>query len=184
MAKLEPRRAGGQNLVRGQYATLEASVALVMSDADMDLATLKHGGLFAAKSLGQFHVHIGKAFSIARQERRQDAFDRVRRRGDLQHPCVSPPEYFCPLAECVDMGQYTATMPEELLAFRGQGEAAPDPVKQPEPKLLLEVHYLPRERRLRNAQPQRRFRHRAQFRHRDERSQPPQFHVSIYARSA
>jgi hypothetical protein len=75
-------------------------------------------------------------------------------------------------------------MPEELLAFRGQGEAAPDPIEQPEPKLLLEVHDLPRERRLRNPQPQRRFRHGAQFRHSDECSQPPQFHVSIYASSA
>jgi hypothetical protein len=103
-AKLERWRAGSQNLVRWQYATLEAWVPLVMSDADVNLAALQHGGLFATKSLGQFHVHIGKAFSIARQERRQDAFDRVRRRGDLQHPRVSPPEYFCPLAECVDMG--------------------------------------------------------------------------------
>ena len=68
-------------------------------------------------------------------------------------------------------------MPEELLAFRGQDKAAPNAVKQPKPELLLEVHDLPRKSRLRDAQSQRGFRNRAQFRHSNERSQPPQLHA-------
>ena len=91
-------------------------------------------------------------------------------------PAVSTPEHFHPLAEPIDMGQYTATIPEELLAFRGQDEAAPDAVEQPKPQLLLKLHYLPRKSRLRNPQSQRRFRNRSQFRHGDERSQAPQLH--------
>jgi hypothetical protein len=177
MAKLERWGAGGQNLIRWQYATLEASIALIVSDAYVNLAAFQHGGLFATKGLIQFHVHIGKAFSVSRQKRRQDTFDRVRRGGNLQHPPVSAPEYFYPLAENVDMGQYAATIPEELLAFCGQDEAASNAVKQPKPQLLLKVHDLPRKSRLRNAQAQRRFRNRAQFRYSDERSQAPQVHT-------
>jgi hypothetical protein len=70
MAKLERRGAGGQDLIRRQYATLEASIALIMSDADMNLAAFEHGGLFATKGLIQLHVHIGKEFGISRQEHR------------------------------------------------------------------------------------------------------------------
>jgi len=70
MTKLERWDAGGQNLIRGQYAALEASIALIMSDADMNLAAFQHGGLFATKGLIQLHVHIGKAFGISRQEPR------------------------------------------------------------------------------------------------------------------
>ena len=184
-AKLERWSAGGQDLVRWQYATLEASIALIMSDADVNLAAFQNGGLFATKGLGQFHMHIGKTFGISRQKRGQDAFDRVRRGGNLQHPPVSTLEHLHPLAERIDMGQYTASVSEELLAFGGQDEAAPDAVEQPKPQLLLEVHDLPRKSRLRDAQPQRRFRNRAQFRHGDERSQAPQVHnLEIYAPSA
>ena len=150
MTKLERWGARGQNLVRRQYATLEASIALIMSDAYVNLAAFQQCGLFATKGLGQDHVYIGKVLCISRQKRRQDTFDRVRRRGNLQHPSVSTLEHFHPLAEPIDMGQYTATISEELLAFRGQDEAAPDAVEQPKPQLLLKLHYLPRKSRLGN----------------------------------
>ena len=104
MAKLERWDASGQNLIRWQYVALEASIALIMSDADVNLAAFQHGGLFATKGLSQFHVHIGKTFCISRQKFRQNTFDRVRRGGHLQHPPVSAPKHFHPLAERVDMG--------------------------------------------------------------------------------
>jgi len=53
----------------------------------------------------------------------------VRWGGKLQRPPVSPPEQFDPLAERVEMVEYVATIDEELLAFCGQGKAAPDAVK-------------------------------------------------------
>ena len=40
----------------------ETSIALIMPDADMNLAAFQHGGLFATKGLIQLHVHIGKEF--------------------------------------------------------------------------------------------------------------------------
>lgn len=104
MTKLERWDAGGQNLIRGQYAALEASIALIMSDAYVNLAAFQHCGLFATKGLRQFHVHIGKTFSISRQKLRQNTFDRVGRGGNLQHTPVSTPEHFYPLGERVDMG--------------------------------------------------------------------------------
>ena len=88
-----------------------------MSDADVNLAAFQHGRLFGTKGLGQFHLHIGKAFSVSRQEFRQNTFDRVRRGGHLQHPPVSAPKQFYPLAERADMTQYAATISEQLLTF-------------------------------------------------------------------
>jgi len=72
-------------------------------------------------------------------------------------PPVSPPKYFFPLAERVNMGQCTATIREELLAFCGQNEATPNAVEEPKPQLFLEVDDLPRKSRLRYAQAHRAF---------------------------
>src|SRR5947209_913698 len=86
MAKFERWGEGGQNLIGWQHATLEARIALVMSDAYMNLAAFQHWSLLVTKSFAQFHAHVGKAFSISRQEDRQDTFDRVGRGGNLQYP--------------------------------------------------------------------------------------------------
>jgi hypothetical protein len=42
------------------------------------------------------------------------------------------------------MGQYAPTIREELLAFCGQDEAAPNAVKQPQAQFLLKIAELPR----------------------------------------
>ncbi len=53
----------------------------------------------------------------------------MRRGSNLQHPPVSTAEQFHPLAERIDVAQYCAAIPEELLAFRSQDEAASNAVK-------------------------------------------------------
>src|SRR5262249_683997 len=70
VTKLERRSAGGQNLVRRQSQALEAWIARIVSDADMNLAALQHGSLIATKSFGQFYVHVGKALGVSGQESR------------------------------------------------------------------------------------------------------------------
>src|SRR5262249_19676463 len=102
--------------------------------------------------------------------------DRLRRRGDLQHAPISAPQQFRPLAERVDVAQYGATVPKELLALRGQDEAAPDAVKQAEPQFALKLAELPRERGLSDAQAQRGFGNGAQLRYDGEGAQAPQVH--------
>src|SRR5262249_28234177 len=64
MAKLDRRSAGGQDLICWQHQALEASIAWIVSDANVNLATLQHGSLVSTKGLGQFHVHVGKALSV------------------------------------------------------------------------------------------------------------------------
>src|SRR5262245_5503118 len=49
LAKLERSSAGGQNLIRRQYQALEARIARIVSDADINLAALQHGSLIATK---------------------------------------------------------------------------------------------------------------------------------------
>src|SRR5258708_36894692 len=106
MTKLERWDAGGQNLIRGQYAALEASIALIMSDAYVNLAAFQHGGRFATKGLRQFHAHIGKTVSISRQNLRQNTFDRVGRGAKLKHPPSSTPAHSYPSPCPVERAQY------------------------------------------------------------------------------
>src|SRR5262245_6377006 len=49
VAKLEQRLAHRQNLIRCQRAALEAWIALIVSDADVNLAAFQHGGLLVAE---------------------------------------------------------------------------------------------------------------------------------------
>jgi hypothetical protein len=104
----------------------------------------------------------------------------VRRSSKLQHSPVSPPEYFRPLADGVDVSQHAATVLEELLALCGQDKATPNAIKQPEAQFLLKIAELPRQGRLPYAQAHRRFRNRAQLGDGNEGSQAPQIHASMY----
>src|SRR5262249_19540073 len=174
MAKLDRRSAGGQDLICWQHQALEASIAWIVSDANVNLATLQHGSLVSTKGLGQFHVHVGKALSVSGQERRQDAFDRMRRGGNLQHPPVATAGEFDPFAQRLDMAHYAATIAEELLALCSQHQAASNAVKESQPQLLLEIADLSREGGLPDAQAQRCFRHRAQLGYGDKGAQAPQ----------
>jgi hypothetical protein len=66
LAELERCGAGGQYLIWRQDETLEAWIALIMSDAYMNLAAFEHGRLLATKGFAQFHKDVGKALSISR----------------------------------------------------------------------------------------------------------------------
>ena len=112
---------------------------MFVSDADVDLAAFQHGGLLATKSLAQFHVHVWKAFSVSRQETRQNTFDRVRRGGHLQYPPISAPEQLDSLAKRDEVTQYAATIFEQVLADGGQDKAASNTIKEPEAELLLKL---------------------------------------------
>jgi hypothetical protein len=74
------------------------------------------------------------------------------------------------------MGQYAATVREELLAFCCQDQAAPNAVKQSEAQFLLKIAELPRQGRLPYTQEQRGFQHRAQLGDGNKGSQAPQVH--------
>jgi hypothetical protein len=150
--------------------------ALIMPDADMNLAALQQRHLIHPKSFHQLHAHIGEVFRIPRQEFRQDALDRLRRRGELEHAEVSALKQLDAFAERPHLAQHAAAICEQLLAPGGQKKAAADPVKKLEPSFVFEFADLPRKSRLADAQPHRRLRHRAEVGHRDEGSQAFQVH--------
>ena len=93
--------------------------------------------MLGAKGLGQFHLHVGKALCVSRQESRQNTFDRVRRGGHLQYPPVSAPKQVHPLAERADVTQHVSAISEQLLTDGGQHKPASHTVKKLEAKLLL-----------------------------------------------
>src|SRR5262245_11051712 len=126
-----------------------------MSDANMNVAAFQHGGLFATQGFMQLHLHMGKTFSVAWQECRQDAFDCMRRSRYLQHPAVSAPEEFHPLAKRADMGQCAAAIAEQVFADGSQDKTSANTIEKLEAELLLEIGNLARQRGLTDVQAQR-----------------------------
>src|SRR5690349_3155957 len=103
----------------------------------------------------------------------------MRRRGDLQHTPVSPPKDRRAFADRIEIGQYAATIREELLALCGQDQTSTDVVEQRQAQLLLKIADLSGKRRLSNTQAHRRFRYAAQFSDCNEGFQAPRIHRSI-----
>lgn len=66
LAKLERWCASRQNLIWRQGSTLEAPVALIMSNAHMNLAAFEQGRLLGTKGFAQFDMDVGKALSVSR----------------------------------------------------------------------------------------------------------------------
>ena len=116
-----------------------------MPDADMNLAALQQRHLIHAKSFRQLHAHVGEAFGISRQESRQDALDRLRRCGQLEHAEVSALEQLYAFAKRAHLTQHAAAISEQLLASGGQEKAATDTVKKLEPAFVFEIADLPRQ---------------------------------------
>lgn len=172
-----------QGVDRWQNPALEAGIALINSDAHVSFAAFEQGRLRRTEGFGEMHMHVGTALGISRQEPREHALDRVRRRGDLEHSPVSAPQDLRAFADRVEIGQYTAAVGEEFLAFAGQDEAPPHVVEQPQAQLLLKIADLSRQRGLSNAQAQRSFRYAAQLGDCNERSQAPRIHPLIVCRT-
>src|SRR5260370_41995375 len=99
-AKLERRKVRGQYIVGRQYEALKPGIhALIMPDAEMDLAAFQQWHLVHAKSLRQLYAHVREAFGISRQECGQDALDCLRRCGHLEYAGVPTFEGLQPPAE-------------------------------------------------------------------------------------
>src|SRR5947209_1668406 len=99
-SKLERGTARRQDVIGRQYEAFEPGVhALIVPDPDVNLAAFKHRHLVHAERLRQLHAHVGEAYGVAREESGQDALDRLRRCGDLEHARVSAFEQFYALAE-------------------------------------------------------------------------------------
>jgi hypothetical protein len=158
-AKRKRRAARGQHIVRRQCEALEPRIhTLIMPDADMNLAALQQRHLIHPKSFHQLHAHIGEVFGIPRQEFRQDALDRLRRRRELEHAEVSALKQLDAFAERPHLAQHAAAICEQLLAPGGQKKTAADPVKKLESTFVFEIADLPRKSGLADARTQRRLR--------------------------
>jgi hypothetical protein len=182
VAELEGRGAGTQSVSRWQDATLEAGIALIKSDTHVNFAAFEQGCLLGTECFAQLDIHVGKTLGVSRKKPRQHTLDGMRWRGDFHHPSISAPKYVCAFAHGVEIGHHAATIRKKLLAFCSQGETASDPVKQPEPQLLLKITELSRKRRLPDTQAQRGLRYRAEFGDGNKGSQTPQIHCSILCR--
>jgi hypothetical protein len=143
----------GQDIIGRQCKALELGVdALIVPDAEMNLAALQQGHHFQAKRFRQLHAHVGETFGVSRQKSRQNAFDCLGRCGQLEDAGVSALEQLYPFAKRAHLTQYPAAISEQLLASGGQEEAATDTVKKLEPAFTFKIADLPRQGRLANAQ--------------------------------
>ena len=110
------------------------------------------------------------------QEIREHAVDRLRRGRHLEDARLASPQRLRALAERADRAQHGAAIPQQLLALAGQHQPATDAIEQPHAEFRLEVADLARQRRLRNAQAQRRPGDGSLFGNGDERPQVAQIH--------
>src|SRR5262249_39759015 len=143
-AKLERRKERGQYIVGRQYEALKPGIhALIMPDAEMDLAAFQQWHLVHAKSFRQPYAHVGEAFGISRQECGQDALDCLRRCGHLEYAGVPTFELFYALAKRSHLTEHSAAIAEQLLASGGQEKPATDAVKKLESAFVFEIADLP-----------------------------------------
>jgi hypothetical protein len=129
MAEVERCGADSQCLGWREDPPLEFGITSIKPDTHMNLAALKHDRLLRTESLTQFYADIGKALGISRQKPGQHALDRVRWRGNLQHPCVPASKDLCVLADDVDVGEHSPAIRKDLLALRRQDETSPHVIK-------------------------------------------------------
>ena len=80
---------------------------------------------------------------VAVQELRKHAFDVQGGGAHFQQADVAASQLLRPLADRGGLGQQSAAIAEQLLAFTGQTQAAPDTIEQFEAELLLKVRELP-----------------------------------------
>src|SRR6266566_3943258 len=151
-AELERRNARGQNIVGGQYDAFEPGIhPLIMSDADMNLAPFQQGHLVHAEGFGQFDTYAREAFGVLRQEPGQDALDRLRGCGHLEHAGVFTFEEFYALAKRCQLAQHSSAVSEQLLTSGCQEKTATNAVEKLESALVFEIADLPRQSGLTDA---------------------------------
>ena len=133
----------------------------------------------ASGRLDQFDLHVRIAPRIPMQKRGLYTRDMLRRGADLENAAVAMSQLLSPLAQRAGVVQQTAAVGEQLLACTGQQQAAADAIEQLETELPLKVADLPGQRRLGDAQLQRRLRHRAEFGHGHESPGVPKVHAVL-----
>ena len=109
----------------------------------VDLTAFQHSQNLPTASLGHLDVHVRIVLREAVQELRKHAFDVQQRGAHFQHADVATSQLLRSLAELGGVGQQTAAIAEQLLAFTGQTQAAPDTIEQFEAELLLKARELP-----------------------------------------
>ena len=176
-AEQERRGAGGQDVVGRQCDALEPGVhALIVPNADMNLAAFQQGHLVHAECFRQLQAYVGKPFGISRQESGQNALDGLGRCGQLEHAGISTLEQLYAFAKRAHLTQHSATIAEQLLASGSQEKPAADTVKKFETAFVFEIADLTRQGRLADTQTQCRLRNRAQVGYRDEGPQAFEVH--------
>jgi hypothetical protein len=139
--------ANGQKLNRGHLVPPEWTIfdlSRMQQNAEVNVATLKHGKNIRADCLNYSHVNFGITLSVAVQESREDRLNLDRRSGHVKRASVSVLQRFCTLADCFSVGQQRATLYKQLLAFGRQNESATDAVEKLEAQPPLEILNLSR----------------------------------------
>ena len=171
-AEIEPWMTSREYVDRRQRQAPEAAVVRLdrakRTLCDVYLTAFQHRQQLGTDRVEQLHLNIGIALRVAVQKIRNDTFQVLRGRCHLQHPGVPAPEQLRLLADGTGVVQETSAMAEQLLAFAGQKETAPDTIEKLEAELLLEIADLARQGRLCNAQAQRRLGDGAEFGNCDE----------------
>jgi hypothetical protein len=102
------------------------------------------------------------------QEPRQDALNRLRRRGDFEHAGAFSPKQLDAFLDGPQLTQHAATIAEQLVSPSRKEKPTTDAVEKLEATLVFEVADLPGQGGLADMHVQRRLRHGAQIGDGDE----------------
>src|ERR1051325_1341519 len=94
--------------------------------AQVDFPAFEQGQYLAARSLADPHLDLRISLRVVVQEPRQDAFDVLRRAGDLQDSCIALTEQLRLLRQGAGQIEKQRASRQQLLAFARQEKPASD----------------------------------------------------------
>ena len=109
--------ANGQKLNRGHLVPAEGTIfdlSRMQQNAEVNVATLKHGKDIGADCLDYSNVNFGITLGVAVQESREDGLNLHRRSGHVERAGVSALQRFCTLADCFSITSPRPTRSKSL----------------------------------------------------------------------
>src|SRR5262249_18337396 len=97
---------------------------------EVDVPAFEQCEYLAAGSLADLHLNLGIALGVAVQESGQHTFDVLRRAGDLEDAGIATTQQLSLFLHGTGAVEKQAAAGNQLLAFAGQEQPAPDPIEK------------------------------------------------------
>ena len=146
----------------------------------MQVTVLDAGDESPTTILRQLHLHRRIGVVKGAEDIRHPGFEKLRRRPDPEYPTGAAGEHAASRRQCLGFGQDSPAAHDELTPLGRQLEDPTDTIEESELELVLEITYLPRQRRLAHVQALAGPGHAAGVDDADEVAEVPELHGNRY----